>query len=403
MRELSSEQVTTRLLLGLDLLALALLVMAVTRPLPPFWPGWLAAAAFAASWVVTRRSTPLVDVPMEARGAWWPGGALMLVLLGCYVWLLFASASAMWLAFPLMVLQMHVLGPARGAVAVTVTTVAATGPGAILHGATGIGYVLGPVVGALVAVATVTGLESLTRVVQDRQRALDDLRAARQQVADAEREWLRADERERLARDIHDTLAQDFAAIDLHLRRVASLEPADSAARAAIMAAQRATSDGLAQARRFIAGRPDEVPGDSLLAALRRAAARTVADSDDRTRVEVRSTGQERPLPAPITTTLIRLAQSALSNVVRHADATEAVVTLTWEPDRVLLDVVDDGIGFVPDLALSPGATVGGTGFGLSAMRARVAELKGTVGIESAPGEGTAIAVILPTGPGGTP
>lgn len=88
------------------------------------------------------------------------------------------------------------------------------------------------------------------------------------------------------------------------------------------------------------------------------------------------------------------MTQSALSNVVRHADATSAAVTLTWEPDRVLLDIVDDGRGFDPDGHTD---TTGG-GFGLPSMRSRVRDLGGTFGFESQPGEGTAIAITLPLG-----
>lgn len=413
MRKPRAEQVTGRLLVGLDLLAFALLAVAITRPLGPGWRLWLAAAAFLACWWLIRRN-PVRRAPMAVRGDGWRGGAATVLLLACYVLLLLTSDAAMWLAFPMMLLQMHVLGPARGGAAVAVTTLLTIWVGVVLRGATGPGSVLGPVIGALVAVTTVLGLESFDRALRDRQRALDELRTAQQQLAEAERDRLRAEERERLARDIHDTLAQDFAAIELHLRRAGTLMRADDPAMPAISAAQQATLDGLAQARSFVAGQSGQRPEETLPAVLRRVAARAGTDTGHRTQVDVHTTGTEQPLPAAVTTALIRLTQSALSNVTRHARATHAVLTLSWEPDRVLLDVVDDGIGFDPhrldtdrdsrrpDGAASDGAepqaAVGG-GFGLVAMRARVDELGGTMGIESGPGEGTAIAIALPLNP----
>lgn len=389
--ELGSERVTRRLLAGLDLLAGLLLVVALVPP-----SGWAlaAGAAFATCWVVVRLRVRVLGEPMAARGGSWLAVAAASGLLACYVLVLATSASGMWLAFPVMLLQLHLLGPRRGVVAVTLTTVAAVALGAVARGEVGLGYVLGPVIGALVAVAAVVGLESLARIVADRQRALTELEDAQQRLLDAERDRLRAEERAHLARDIHDTLAQDFAAVELHLRRAATvLAPGDPAA-PAVALAQQATAEGLAQARRFLAGEPGHRMDATQTGAVRHAAERAQADSGGRTLVEVRAVGSEPALSADLATGILRMTQSALSNVVQHSDANSASVTLTWEPDRVLLDIVDDGRGFDPDG--HPDATDGG--FGLPALRSRVSDLGGTIGVESQPGEGTAIAITLPLG-----
>lgn len=390
--ELGSERVTGRLLVGLDLLAGLLLVVALVAPSGPAWLAWAAGAGFAACWLAVRARVRVLGAPMDTRGGWWPGGVAASGLLACYLLVLLTSTAAMWLAFPVMLLQLHLLGPRSGVVAVTLTTVAAVTLGAIARGNVGLGYVLGPVIGALVAVAAVVGLESLAQVVADRQQALDELQQAQARVLDAERDRSRAQERANLARDIHDTLAQDFAAIELHLRRVAATLPPDDPAVPAVALAQQATAEGLAQARRFIAGEPGHRTAASIVDAVRHAAERAQADSGGRTVIEVCSIGAEPVLPAALATEILRMTQSALSNVVRHAAATSAAVTLTWEPGRVMLDIADDGRGFDPDRS----AGSAGGGFGLPALRSRVADLGGTMGIDSEPGEGTAIAITLP-------
>lgn len=394
--ELGSERVTGRLLLGLDLLAGLLLVVVVANPSGAWWRAAVAGAAFVGCWLVVRLRVRVLGAPMDARGGWWPGGAAAAALLVGYVCVLLTSTSGMWLAFPVMLLQLHLLGPRGGVVAVTLTTVAAVVLGAVIRGDVGLGYVLGPVIGALVAVASVVGLESLARLVADRQRALDELGQAQQRLLDAESHRSRAEERTHLARDIHDTLAQDFAAIELHLRRVVAVLPADSPALPAVTLAQQATAEGLAQARRFVAGEPGRRSDGSIVDAIRHAAARAQDDSGGRTTIEVRSRGTEPVLPAAISTEILRMTQSALSNVVRHAAAANTLVTLTWEPDGLMLDITDDGRGF--DLDEQPDAANGG--FGLSALRARVRDLQGTIGVESELGEGTAIAIRLPLGLG---
>ena len=103
---------------------------------------------------------------------------------------------------------------------------------------------------------------------------------------------------------------------------------------------------------------------------------------------ETRATGTTRPLPAEVEEALLRVAQEALANVRKHAAASRVTVTLSYLDDAVTLDVADDGVGFEQAAA----ATAGG-GLGLGAMRERVEGLGGRLVVESAPGEGTTIAV----------
>lgn len=106
-------------------------------------------------------------------------------------------------------------------------------------------------------------------------------------------------------------------------------------------------------------------------------------------------------LPDDVATALLRTARGALANVVEHARATHATATLTYQPGSVSLDVWDDGCGFDP---VAVPRSRDDRGHGLAGVRARVAALGGEVAVESAPGEGTALAVTLPVSrPDGRP
>lgn len=112
-------------------------------------------------------------------------------------------------------------------------------------------------------------------------------------------------------------------------------------------------------------------------------------------RVRFSLSGSPRELPTPYEVALLRIAQSALANVVRHARAGRAEITLTFMDASVTLDIVDDGQGF--DLSsAAAGSASGDGGFGLPAMRSRAETLGGLFTVESDPGQGTAVAVTLP-------
>jgi signal transduction histidine kinase len=108
------------------------------------------------------------------------------------------------------------------------------------------------------------------------------------------------------------------------------------------------------------------------------------------------TTGDPRPLLPELEVTLFRVAQEALANVGKHAGAGRVGLTLSYMDDVVVLDVRDDGRGFVP--AAMPGA-VDGSGFGLVAMEQRVRRVAGTFSVESAPGEAAALSASVPAIP----
>jgi signal transduction histidine kinase len=163
-----------------------------------------------------------------------------------------------------------------------------------------------------------------------------------------------------------------------------------------IRQALRSARDNLAESRRVVwALRPRPLAGQPLPRALGELAGRLAEETG--LQAETLVTGTARPLPAQVEEALLRVGQEALANVRKHAAASRVTVTLSYLDDAVTLDVQDDGVGFEPAAA----ATAAG-GLGLGAMRERVEGLGGRLVIESAPGEGTTIAVEVPARKGDT-
>ena len=203
------------------------------------------------------------------------------------------------------------------------------------------------------------------------------------------------EERQRLAREIHDTLAQGFTSIVMHLE---AAEQAFSLNRSTALShldcARRTARDSLSEARHVVwALRPEVLAHSSLSEAIARVAQQWSEDSG--IVVTTNITGVPRPLSTAIEATLLRAVQEALANVRKHAQAHRVVITLSFMDDRVALDVRDDGKGFEP--CLHTDERYRSSGYGLMAMRERVLECGGSMLVESVPGEGTTLAIELPS------
>lgn len=190
------------------------------------------------------------------------------------------------------------------------------------------------------------------------------------------------DERQRMAREIHDTIAQSLTGILTQLE-------ADDGAGERLETVRRLARDALTEARRSVqALRPTPLDDAQLATALREVADKWSQTSEVEAFVEV--TGEARPLHVEVEVALLRVAQEALANVGKHARADRVGITLSYMEDVVALDVRDDGAGFVP--ARTPG-------FGLVAMRQRITRLAGAFEVETAPGQGTGISATVPAIP----
>jgi signal transduction histidine kinase len=236
------------------------------------------------------------------------------------------------------------------------------------------------------AVALLVGLESAVR------SGLRELRTANVELAelrDSEVARAALEERTRLARELHDGLAQDLWLAKLRTGELASMPGLSDAARQAARDAANAIDIGLGEAREAVAAlRSSAEPGSGLPTLVRR----TVEDYADRfgLRVEFAFDGDASVRIAPRTQAeILRIAQEALTNVAKHADASVVGVRLAIAEERITLRVDDNGRGF--DLAdVRPGS------FGMASMRERAALIGGRLRIASRPGDGTRVMLSAP-------
>ncbi|MFC0105765.1 sensor histidine kinase [Kibdelosporangium aridum] len=203
------------------------------------------------------------------------------------------------------------------------------------------------------------------------------------------------DERQRMAREIHDTLAQGLTGIITQLQAADRVREQPELWQHHVDQINALARDSLAAARRSVAALgPPELDDSRLPDAIAELAARWSRTSAVPVHVEI--TGEPRPMLAEIEITLFRVAQEALANVARHAKASRAAVTLSYLDNVVLLDVRDNGVGFAVDVVPEHHAATDDSGFGLRAIRQRLERVKGTLAVESEPGEGTAVNASVP-------
>ncbi|QMW66496.1 sensor histidine kinase [Mumia sp. ZJ1417] len=230
-------------------------------------------------------------------------------------------------------------------------------------------------------------------LVERLEAALHENAGLHAQLVAQARESGAQDERQRLAGEIHDTLAQGLAGI------ITQLQAAERSAREQgetdehVARALRLARSSLTEARRSVqALAPQELGRAHLPDALRTLTERWSEDHEMTAQLEV--TGTREPLSPAIEVSLFRVAQESLTNVAKHAEASRVGVTLSYTGPEVLLDVRDDGRGFVKGV---------GTGFGLTSMRQRIRGVGGHVEVQSAPGEGTSVSARVPAiAPGDT-
>jgi signal transduction histidine kinase len=241
--------------------------------------------------------------------------------------------------------------------------------------------------------------EKVAEQNEERRQALAKLEAAlvenaglHAQLLTQAREAGILDERARMAREIHDTIAQGLIGIVTQLEAAdqAHDRPADRDRH--LQNAERLARESLVEARRSVEA---SMPAALEAATLPDALAGVTREWSELNGIpaDVTVTGNVIALHPEIEVALLRIAQEALANVARHAGATRAGLTLSFIGDVVTLDVRDDGIGFDMEETDAAG---GQPGFGLSAMRQRVARVAGSLAIESEPGGGTALSARVP-------
>lgn len=200
------------------------------------------------------------------------------------------------------------------------------------------------------------------------------------------------EERSRIARDLHDTLAQGFAGVGFQLEAVGSnLCAAPETARQHLELALAMVRHSLGEARRAVMDwRSPALEGSSLAEAISAAARQMLGNLP--IQFEMKTEGEPTRLSEKQENHLLRIAQEALANLVKHSAASHATVSIAYGKERLCLKISDDGKGFDPSAVIaSPDRH-----FGLTGMRDRVRLIRGSIEVRSAPGSGTELAIEVP-------
>ncbi len=297
-----------------------------------------------------------------------------------------------YLVFPLFFLYLRVIPGWAGMMCVIAATFVAI-ISQIPVGLT-IGGIIGPIISALITLVINYAVIALWKANREHQELIRQLMETQEELAQSQHEAGVAAERQRLAHEIHDTLAQGLSSIQMLLNvaeQEIHSESGDPLSR--IRLARDTAADNLSEARAMIASlQPAALSQTSLSDALHRIAETTTAQSGIDVAVDV--DGLATTLPMKKEAMIVRITQGALGNVVKHSRASKARITLTYNPQDVRLDIVDNGQGFDPETVRNKPKGLGH--IGLRAMRERAAEVNATFEVESSPGGGTAISVVIP-------
>lgn len=231
-------------------------------------------------------------------------------------------------------------------------------------------------------------ISSVAGLSEERRQLVEELRATQQSLADANRTAGIASERERLAREIHDTVAQNLAGIVMLTERARGdlANDRSDALEERLTVLEESARAALEESRTLVAAGAAGMTRDSLAGALHRLAERHTRETGTLVTVDASDCALDRDAQV----VLLRVAQEALSNVRAHAGSASVQVRLIPEAGQTVLRITDDGTGFDPE---QPTA-----GHGLRGLRDRLALAGGTCTITSALGRGTVVEATLPTG-----
>jgi signal transduction histidine kinase len=320
----------------------------------------------------------------------WPAVVFVGLVVGLFVlgvWAASAAVAAIPAMYPLVFATLPLPAALVLSMAVTVTPllIALTIHGTswpnmpVAVAVTLVGVVAAPVIGTVI-VTSVRQRARLTGLVAE-------LATTRAESARLSREAGAAAERERLAREIHDTLAQGFTSIVTLAQAVeAELDTDTAAARRHVELIRTTARENLAEARAMVAElTPTALHDGSLPAAIQRQCDRLSAESG--ITATVRVDGKLPALGMATDVVLLRAAQEAFANIRKHSQANTVAVALSPMDSGVRLSVADNGIGLANEHA---------DGFGLRGMRSRVTQVGGTVSVTPTPGGGTTVTVEVP-------
>ena len=380
--------------IGQHVIALVLIVISCIRaidggapPLAAIAVSFVFLAWYALGAVRAARSATIV------LAKWW-----LVVLAVAWLCTLLVSPEFIWVAFLLWLLAGHLFSM-RIAVVFTALTYIATVIAPLAHyGSVPTPSIIGSLIGAVFALGLSRGYIQLLREGRRREELLRSLEQAHQNLLDLQDELAltqrhagEIQERTRVSRDIHDTIAQEISSIRL-IAHAEVDKTTDEHASQVLRQVEDLAAQSSRDVRRIIAAlAPAELEDGALTAAIRRLLTRLEDDTSISGRVEVDETLPS--LPAEVEVALLRTAQSALANVRQHSQASRVMVSLMDLDGSIRMDIVDDGVGMADPGSRQRGAD---SGFGLDFIGSRMRELGGELVIETTPGSGFAISATVP-------
>ncbi|MFB7472695.1 sensor histidine kinase [Kitasatospora sp. NPDC056184] len=346
-----------------------------------YWSiGLSAALALCHAGAAARPDRPVLP-PRAFLGALVLGMGALALVRGDGAALFIVSLPQFWL----------LAGSPRRAIALSAAAAAATVTGIVRHQAWdaqdfAAGNVVFTLIGWLAGVLVGLGVVRIVEQSDERAGRLGaELEAARLRLAEAHRLQGATEERERLAREIHDTLAQGFASIIVLAEAAGSALAADPGRAAQQLASiERTARENLAEARVLVGSAPQSGPAPGSIAGTLR---RTLERFTEDTGLPVAAELAEVACDGPTRIALLRCTQESLANIRKHAAASQVSVLLGPVPYGIELEITDDGQGFV---------VRDSHGFGLNGMRRRLAELGGELTVTSSPGDGTRVLAAVP-------
>lgn len=387
---------TRAMQVGLHLIGLLLVAVAVIRAIGDGATPWLATAiglAFLAWYIAGGALGTRLHEQWHIYS--WVGG-LATIWIGAIA----ISAEFIWLAFLLWLLAGRFL-TLRGAILFSIIVFALVGYAPIFHhGATAYATVFGPLIGAIFAVGISRGYLQLLSDAAERENLVTSLTRTQEELIDLQDELALTGrhsgmetERTRIARDIHDTVAQTLPSMRF-IARAAGAGGHPDEMRNALSQVETLAAEAITDVRRIVSAlAPAELDHGALGAALARMLGRMRDETGIATELHIDDTLPG--LPGQVEVALLRTAQSALANVRRHAHASRVTVSLIDDGDTVRLDIIDDGRGFDVNAGRTPSGGDDG-GYGLDFISGRLRELGGGLDIASRCGDGTELSAHLP-------